>query len=368
MLKTVLPALFLAGSTLLAQTAPRPRIEVVFALDTTSSMGGLIEGAKQKIWSIANRLVAAKPAPDLRIGLVAYRDRGDAYITRFHDLSDDIDAVYAHLRDFRAEGGDDMPESVNQALQEAVNRPSWSPDRKVLKIIFLVGDCPPHMDYRDDVKYPATCQTAMRRDILINTIQCGDVGETTPIWQEIARLSEGTYMAIGQTGDMQVVATPMDAELGKLNAEMGRTLVPYGTETKKREVAAKQAMAESVALAAPSVAADRLSFNASTRKAVQGGGDLLDDTRSGAVRLDALPKDQLPREMQAMSPAERTAYLQRKEAERAKVQARIDTLSKQRQAFLDAELKKRSSKDAFDQKVAEAIRIQAKRKGILYMN
>ena len=33
----------------------RPVIEVVFVLDTTGSMSGLIEGAKRKIWSIANR-------------------------------------------------------------------------------------------------------------------------------------------------------------------------------------------------------------------------------------------------------------------------------------------------------------------------
>src|SRR5687767_5288831 len=36
-----------------AQTR-RPRVELVFALDTTSSMSGLIEGAKRKIWSLAS--------------------------------------------------------------------------------------------------------------------------------------------------------------------------------------------------------------------------------------------------------------------------------------------------------------------------
>src|SRR5438552_19192440 len=45
---------------LFAKTAPtlkpKPRIEVCFVLDTTGSMGGLIEGAKQKIWSIANEI------------------------------------------------------------------------------------------------------------------------------------------------------------------------------------------------------------------------------------------------------------------------------------------------------------------------
>src|SRR6201988_2292959 len=51
----------------------KPRIEVCFVLDTTGSMGGLIEGAKQKIWSIANEMVSAKPTPQLKLGLVGYR-------------------------------------------------------------------------------------------------------------------------------------------------------------------------------------------------------------------------------------------------------------------------------------------------------
>src|SRR6266545_6474650 len=63
----------------------RPRMEVLFVLDTTGSMSGLIEGAKQKIWSIANEMIRAKPTPELRLGLVAYRDRGDEYMVKpFH--------------------------------------------------------------------------------------------------------------------------------------------------------------------------------------------------------------------------------------------------------------------------------------------
>ena len=47
-------------------------------------------------------------------------------------------------------------------------------------------------------------------------------------WQKISKLAEGSYVAIGQTGDMQVVTTPMDAELAKLNSEIGTTVVAYG--------------------------------------------------------------------------------------------------------------------------------------------
>ena len=53
-------------------------------------------------------------------GLVAYRDRGDAYVTRVVDVSADL-AMYATLMDFEANGGGDGPESVNQALYEAVH-------------------------------------------------------------------------------------------------------------------------------------------------------------------------------------------------------------------------------------------------------
>src|SRR3954462_12389942 len=138
----------------------RPHVEVVFCLDTTGSMGGLIEGAKQKIWSISNQIANGKPVPELKIGLVASRDRGDEYVTKVFDLTDDLDAVHGHLKTFVAAGGGDTPQSVNQALDEAVNKIKWSTDKKALRIIFLVGDAPPHMDYKE-VKYPLTCKKAV---------------------------------------------------------------------------------------------------------------------------------------------------------------------------------------------------------------
>ncbi|MBP0650674.1 hypothetical protein J8J40_26865, partial [Mycobacterium tuberculosis] len=46
-----------------AQAAPE-RIDVVFALDTTGSMGGLLEGAKQKIWAIADTIRRDNPNAD----------------------------------------------------------------------------------------------------------------------------------------------------------------------------------------------------------------------------------------------------------------------------------------------------------------
>ncbi len=346
--------------------ATKARVEVCFVLDTTGSMGGLIEGAKQKIWAIANQMISAKPTPALKLALVGYRDRGDEYITKVFDLTDDIDLVYEKLRGFQAAGGGDTPESVNQALHEAVTKIAWSQDRDVLKIIFLVGDAPPHMDYKDDVKYPDICQMAVKRDLIINTVLCGtSIRETPAIWQEIAKLSEGSYVAIGQTGDMLAIATPMDAEIATLNKALGQTLIAYGSRPARDAVYAKQALAE----AAPTAAmADRLGYNRRTGKSVQGTGELLDELASGSVKLESLKKEELPPELQKMSAEELQAYIQKKQAERAELNKKLTSLLKDRDAFIAAERKRLSAgtKDSFDAKVSETIRTQAARKKISY--
>ena len=349
-----------------AVKAAKPRIEVCFVLDTTGSMGGLIEGAKQKIWSIANEMISAKPTPEIRLGLVAYRDRGDEYVTRTFALTNDIDAIYGQLQSFRAAGGGDEPESVNEALQDAVRKMSWSQDRRVLKIIFLVGDAPPHMDYADGPKYPQVCQEAVKQDILINTVQCGSISRTTPFWKEIAQLSEGSFATIAQSGNMMAMPTPMDSELAELNRKVGKTLVAYGNEPVRMAVASKQLAAEK---APASVVADRLTFNARSGVAVQGEGELLDGLSSGKVKLESVKKDQLPPELQKLNGEELKAELGQKQKERTELQTRIQKLTREREDYLAAERKRQaehSKGDSFDEQVAASIRAEAARKGIEY--
>ena len=174
------------------QQQPSAKIDVVFVLDTTGSMSGLIRAAKEKIWSIASSMAQAKHAPQIRMGLVAYRDKGDAYVTQVTDLSTDLDSMYAKLMDFKAQGGGDGPEHVNQALYDAVHKMSWS-QSDAYKVVFLVGDAEPHMDYQDDVKYPTTLRAALKKGIVVNAIQSGTNIAATKGWRKIARLGQGEY-------------------------------------------------------------------------------------------------------------------------------------------------------------------------------
>jgi len=84
----------------------------------------------------------------VKIGLVAFRDRGDAYVLKSFDLTDDLDAIHGHLMSFQAQGAGRFSQSVNQALHESVTKISWSKDKRTLRMIFLVGDAPPRMDFR----------------------------------------------------------------------------------------------------------------------------------------------------------------------------------------------------------------------------
>jgi Mg-chelatase subunit ChlD len=345
-----------------AQPTAKPVVDVVFVLDSTGSMGELIAGAKEKIWSIANGIVGQKPTPTVRIGLLSYRDRGDAYVTKMFDLTEDIDTVFRNLRSFEAGGGGDGPESVNQALDEAVNKMAWTASKQATKIIFLVGDFPPHMNYKDDTKYPVTCQTAAKSNIIINTVQCGSEATTTPVWQEIAKLAEGSYMALAQTGGMTAMTTPHDAEIAKISAAIGETSIAYGSVTQKSSVRAKNMAA---AEAAPAVAASRAAYNSSTGgRAIQGRGELLADMTDGAVDLKNLKQEELPAEMQKMSQTERKDYIAKQQTKRTELNQQLTALVRKRTDFIEREkarLTKEGKGDAFDLKVEETIKEQIKR-------
>jgi Mg-chelatase subunit ChlD len=348
----------------------RPEIEVVFVLDTTGSMGGLIQAAKEKIWSIASTMASAQPAPLIRIGLVAYRDRGDQYVTRVVNLSEDLDSVYATLMDFEADGGGDGPESVNQALHEAVHSIAWSSNPNSYRAIFLVGDAPPHMDYQDDVKYPQTIAAAQNKGIVINTIQCGSESETLSVWRQIVQLGAGAYFQVEQGGNAVAIATPFDEQIAGLSGELDDTRLYYGTaEDKLKQQAKLEAAAKLHAESSPAALARRGAFNASAGGTTNflGEGELVEDVASGRVDLSKIDKGMLPAELQPMAPAQQQAVITAKAKKRAELKQKIQSLTDQRRNYLRDKLAAAGGAQAsLDEKIYDAVRAQAGAKGFEY--
>jgi Mg-chelatase subunit ChlD len=346
------------------------RVEVVFVLDTTGSMGGLIAAAKEKIWSIASTLAQARQAPEISMGLVAYRDRGDQYVTQVIDLNKDLDSMYAKLMEFRADGGGDTPESVNQGLDDAINKISWSQDANTYRVVFLVGDAPPHMDYQDDVKYPTTVAAAAAKGIVVNTIQCGAMRETVKPWQEIAALGHGRYFTVDQAGSAVAIDTPFDAKMATLSAELDATRLYYGSADEQKAMTGKlEASARLRAAASPAAQARRGEFNASAAGASNflGGKDLVDDVVSGRVELDKVPAAELPPAIAALPRAEQEVVVGGAATKRQDLQRQIAELAKERDAFIKQKLGETGrAAGSLDQKIYDAVREQAAPVGLVY--
>ena len=346
-----------------------PTVDVVFVLDTTGSMSGLIQTAKDKIWSIATTMASAQPTPEIRIGLVAYRDRGDDYVTQIVDLSDDLDSVYATLMDFQAGGGGDTPESVNKALSDAVHKMSWSQGKQAYQVIFLVGDAPPHMDY-NEARYPEIMAAASNKGIVINTIQCGDMAATIGPWTQIASLGRGSFFQVEQAGGAVAYATPYDEEIATLSARIDDTRLYFGSreekEIMKRKVAATAKLNEKASVES---LARRGVFNSSAggKKNMLGENELVDGVASGAIKLDELDAEELPEALKPLAPAEQQVYVTRLASERAELRQQILELSNDRDEFLKNKVEEAGGrKDSLDHKLYDAVKEQAGKAGLEY--
>lgn len=327
-------------------------IDIVFAVDTTGSMGGLLDGAKRTVWSIANQVRDISVNADLRVGLVAYRDLGDEYVTRDFALTDDLDAVFAELSAYQAGGGGDVPENVDAALHDAVHKMKWRTGAK--KIIFLVGDAPPSS--RGEVPaFNITAQQAARQQITINTIRCGADGETAVAWRQIASLGNGAFSSIQQDGGVQQIATPYDDRMAQLAAEIDSTTLYYGSGSGRAAYEGKMA----VASAAPAAArADRGAYFAKKGGvSAKADEDLVTGVAGGMVSVDALEADKLPEEMRAKSKAELKAELEARAKRRQEAQKEIAELAAKRDGYLKA-----NAKDAggFDSVVKNTLEAQLK--------
>jgi Mg-chelatase subunit ChlD len=336
----------------------RPKVDVVFVLDTTGSMGGLIEGAKRKIWAIANRIMTGQPRPDLRIGLIGYRDKGDAYVTRRFEFSENIDDVYSNLLSFQASGGGDTPEHVNRALDEALHKMRWRKGERVLRQIYLVGDAPPH-EGRDGLFSSKLAQSAKQRGIIINAIRCGSMQSTKFAWQRIAQASNGIYASIRQDGGMRVVATPMDSKLARLNEMLSKTALFAGKEG-ERKAAHRRALSN--AGMSGYAKAESARYRALSGKLDT--SDLLTKLDKGKKLSDFRRKD-LPAPMQAMKPAEQKAYVVKIRKRRAQISKQILELSNKRAKYLRKHAKKPAG-GAFDSTVTKALRAQGAKANIAY--
>ena len=345
------------------QVESRRPVDLVICLDTSGSMNGLIESAKQKLWAVVNELATAKPRPRLRVALYQYGNDGlareNGWVERICDLTDDLDTVYGKLFALRTNGG---TEYVARVVRAAVGELDWSKESNALRVIFVAGNEPATQDKEFPLK--DTCAAAAGKGIVINTIHCGDeeTGRRTG-WADAALWADGRYAAIDQDHGTVIINTPYDQQLSELSRQVNDTYVPYGPAGAGggANQAAQDANAATLGVAAEAQRA----AGKSTTLYSNSGWDLVDASREASFDLAKVEEEHLPAEMRGMTLEQRKAHLEAQAKRRDGIRKQIQELSEKRQAFAKKEMERQglSEEKSFDAALRTAVRQQAESKG-----
>jgi Mg-chelatase subunit ChlD len=191
------------------------RLDLLFLLDTTGSMDDELARIQETIDSIAARIDAFTPRPDIRYGLVAYRDEGDEYVTRSAPFTGDVAAFRTELARLRAYGGGDTPEAVDAALYEAVVRAGWR-DQPAVRLVFLVGDAGPHINGQSQFTYLDATREAVARGVKIYPIAASSTDAPAEyVFRQLAQQTLAGFIFLtyqpGASGGAPGESTPLEA-------------------------------------------------------------------------------------------------------------------------------------------------------------
>ena len=113
-----------------------------------------------------------------------------------------------------------------------------------------------------------------------------------------------------------------------------------------------------MAAAPTSARADRAINKSINTEAAYHSSDLVQAIENKTVDLNKIKTEELPTEMQKMTPAERQTYIQKKMDERARIRQEITELSKKREQYLREQGEQNNKADAFDSAVEQALQRQ----------
>jgi hypothetical protein len=181
-------------------TVPR-KVDIAFVLDLTGSMGDELSRIQRTIGDISARINALGSQPAIRYGLVGFRDRGDDFVTKKFAFTADLATFKGRLDGFSASGGGDYPEDVNAGVQDGVSGLDWDTG-ETLRLMFLVGDAPPHMDYTQGPSYATEMKKAAGAGIKIFPIAASGLdNQGEYIFRQMAQFTGGKFLYITYGGD-----------------------------------------------------------------------------------------------------------------------------------------------------------------------
>lgn len=354
-----------AGAAAAVSRPTAPKVELAICLDTSGSMEGLIDAARQKIWAIVNELALAEPTPKLRVALLTFgndgHDAGRGWTKVDVPFSEDLDRVSQQLFALTTNGGTEL---VARVLSAANQELDWSADAGALKLVVVAGNESAEQD--PEVRNVDACRVLIERGIAVNSIYCGNpADELAPAWQQVAKFADGHFAAIDQQNGTVVIETPFDGELAALSTAVNATYLPLGAAGAVAwgNQRAQDANAEKCNSAA---AASRCEAKAS--KLYVCSWDLVEQVKTGQRKLEDVKTEELPDALRELPLEAKQKCVDEHWVKRQELQKKIEAVGAKRAAVIAEEMEKRGASEnaAFDQAVRAALRRQAEAKGFKF--
>jgi hypothetical protein len=349
-----------------------PRIQLAIILDTSNSMDGLIDQARNQLWQVVNEFSTARQngiTPILEIALFEYGNDGNpasaGFVRRLNGFTRELDEVSQGLFSLTTNGGD---EYCGFAIETVLASLQWSRSSSDIKTIFIAGN---ESFAQGPVDYRKAIEQAAKQGISINTIHAGSHQEgIADGWQAGAVLAGGDYMSIDANQKVAHIEAPQDAEIAELNAELNQTYVPYGAKGADNAQRQMEQDAQSSQISAGLLAKRAQSKSSAFYNNAQ--WDLVDALENGDVpaeALVALEDEALPESMKGLSGSEKLDYVQLKATERAKLKQEISRLGESRDAYVaEQKLKLVTAEPSISDALTEAVKKQAGQKNFVFEN
>ena len=181
------------------------KIEIMFVVDATGSMGDEMAYIKSEIIDVIGQVKEKNPESRVSLAMMVYRDEGDLYLTKYSDFTTDIEAQQKWFAAQNASGGGDTPEAIQVAMKEAVEK-QWSENST--KIIIHVADAPSHE--RDIEEWSKQVYKAADQGIKIITVSgSGITKQTEYLFRSQSLITSGQYVFL--TNDSGIGGSHIEA-------------------------------------------------------------------------------------------------------------------------------------------------------------
>lgn len=344
------------------------KIKVALLLDTSGSMDGLIEQAKSQLWNMVNELAQAKVAgmePELEIALYKYGNSGlskeSGYIQQETAFTSNLDLVSEKLFALSTNGGDEF---CGQAIYRSVSELDWGNGNAGYKTIFIAGN---ESFEQGPISQNVAFRDARSKNIFVNTIYCGPMAEGNSLsWNAAEIYGIGSFASIDANQKTIYVSTPYDQSIEELNASLNDTYVWYGTEGYAAYNNMNDQDNNAKSISKSNFVNRAITKNSNFYNTRNDSWDLVDKlTTDPGFKVEDIKNEYLPKEMRRMNDKQKAAYVLNKQAERRRINQKINTLAAQRTKYLDDQ-KSMQNGESLETAIVAAIQNQAREKGFTF--